>query len=47
MPGRDDLTIRVIRDEAEWDAIRPEWIALYADCPRASTPRLRARPAPP
>jgi CelD/BcsL family acetyltransferase involved in cellulose biosynthesis len=38
MPGRDDLTIRVIRDEADWDAIRPEWSALYAECPRASTP---------
>jgi len=38
MPGRDDLTIRVIRDEAEWDAIRPEWSALYAECPRASPP---------
>jgi CelD/BcsL family acetyltransferase involved in cellulose biosynthesis len=28
----------VIREEAEWDAIRPEWDRLYAASPYASTP---------
>jgi CelD/BcsL family acetyltransferase involved in cellulose biosynthesis len=32
------VTARLIRDEAEWDALRPEWEALYAASPYASTP---------
>ena len=30
------LTVRVIRTEAEWDAIRSQWDALYAACPSAA-----------
>lgn len=33
-----NVTARVIRDEGEWDAIRPGWDALYAASPHASTP---------
>jgi CelD/BcsL family acetyltransferase involved in cellulose biosynthesis len=32
------VTVRLIREEADWDAIRPEWEALYAASPYASPP---------
>ena len=33
-----DITIRVIQEEVEWDAIRDDWKALYATSPYSSTP---------
>ena len=33
-----DVTARLVREEAEWDALRPEWQALYAASPYTSTP---------
>ena len=38
MTHSDGLTSRVIRQETEWDAIQPDWDALYAACPLASPP---------
>src|SRR4051812_16870994 len=32
------LTSRVVQTEAEWDAMRPDWEALYAASPTASPP---------
>lgn len=36
--GRDGLTLQVIQDDDEWDAIGPAWDALYQACPTATTP---------
>jgi CelD/BcsL family acetyltransferase involved in cellulose biosynthesis len=33
-----DVTIRLIREEQEWDAIRDDWNALYASSPYSSVP---------
>lgn len=38
LPADQCVTTRVIRQEDEWDAIRPEWEALYASNPDASAP---------
>lgn len=38
MSASHDVTARVVCEEAEWDAIRPQWQALYAASPYASTP---------
>jgi CelD/BcsL family acetyltransferase involved in cellulose biosynthesis len=35
--GRDELTLRILRDEVAWDATRPDWDALHAACPGAAT----------
>jgi CelD/BcsL family acetyltransferase involved in cellulose biosynthesis len=38
MKRRDELRIRIITEEPEWDALRPAWDALHAACPGASPP---------
>ena len=38
MSANDELTSRVIRDIAQWEAIRPAWDELYAGNPAASPP---------
>ena len=38
LPPSQCVTTRVIRQEDEWDALRPEWEALYASSPDASAP---------
>jgi CelD/BcsL family acetyltransferase involved in cellulose biosynthesis len=35
---QQQLTVRVLTDEPGWDAIRPQWDALHASAPSASTP---------
>lgn len=35
---QDGVTTRVIQEEAEWDAIRDDWKALYASSLYSSTP---------
>ncbi len=37
-PAEDRVTTRIIRDPSDWDSIRADWDALYADSPTASTP---------
>lgn len=34
----EERSVRIIRDEAGWDALRPEWDTLHAACPAASPP---------
>lgn len=36
--GGDELTVRVIRTEGEWDALHSAWDDLYAACPDAAAP---------
>jgi CelD/BcsL family acetyltransferase involved in cellulose biosynthesis len=38
MQGQERVTARLIRGEDDWDAIRPDWEALYAASPQASPP---------
>lgn len=38
LPASQPVTTRVIRQEDEWDALRPQWEALYASRPDASAP---------